>query len=109
MLRQDTGARCLLKGHNLVVTDLEFLSFTGTYMEKSTDFVSVLPSLAYDGTVYVCKIVRAVVLSRDGSSTTSGTTTSSTSGCGGGNGGGGSGGSGGGGLAGRSTGSDTTD
>lgn len=57
MLRQPS-VRCLLKGHNSVVSDIEFLSFQETALENSSH-VSILGSVADDGSVYVWKLIRS--------------------------------------------------
>lgn len=58
MLRH-TSARCLLKGHNSVVADIEFLSFMESRLDNpSADHVSILGSVADDGSVYVWKLIR---------------------------------------------------
>lgn len=58
MLRH-SPARCLLKGHNSVVADIEFLSFQESRFDnRSSDHISILGSVADDGSVYVWKLVR---------------------------------------------------
>lgn len=58
MIRQ-SPARCLLKGHNSVVSDIEFLSFHETKLESSPSYISILGSVADDGSVYVWKLIRS--------------------------------------------------
>lgn len=57
MLRQ-SPTRCLLKGHNSVVSDIEFLSFQETSLDNPS-YVSILGSVADDGSVYVWKLIRS--------------------------------------------------
>lgn len=59
MLRHST-ARCLLKGHNSVVADIEFLAFQESRLDNraAADHISILGSVADDGSVYVWKLVR---------------------------------------------------
>lgn len=54
------SARCLLKGHSSVVADIEFLSFMESRLDNETaDHISILGSVADDGSVYVWKLVRS--------------------------------------------------
>lgn len=57
MLRHSSG-RCLLKGHNAIVSDIEFLSFQETALKESNSFISILGSVADDGSVYIWKLIR---------------------------------------------------
>lgn len=54
------SARCLLKGHSSVVADIEFLSFMESRLDNETaDHISILGSVADDGSVYVWKLARS--------------------------------------------------
>ena len=57
ILRNST-VRSLLKGHDAAVADIEFLSLSENRLEPSGDNISILGSVAEDGSVYVWKIVR---------------------------------------------------
>lgn len=60
MLRHG-AARYLLKGHNSVVADIEFLSFLESRLDvPATGHVSILGSVADDGSVYVWKLIRNI-------------------------------------------------
>ncbi|CAN8068467.1 unnamed protein product [Agarophyton chilense] len=60
ILRNSAESRCLLKGHDSSVADLEFLAAqeTNVSVNLEGEFISILGSVADDGSVYVWKIIR---------------------------------------------------
>lgn len=60
ILRNSPDSRCLLKGHDSSVADLEFLAAqeTNVSVDLESEFISILGSVADDGSVYVWKIIR---------------------------------------------------
>ncbi|PXF47183.1 Varicose-related protein [Gracilariopsis chorda] len=60
ILRNSPDSRCLLKGHDSSVADLEFLAAqeTNVSVNLESEFISILGSVADDGSVYVWKIIR---------------------------------------------------
>ncbi|KAI0561974.1 WD40/YVTN repeat-like containing protein [Gracilaria domingensis] len=60
ILRNSPESRCLLKGHDSSVADLEFLAAqeTNVSVNLEGEFISILGSVADDGSVYVWKIIR---------------------------------------------------
>lgn len=57
-LLRNSGIRALLKGHDSAVADIEFLGHEKRLEETASDSISVLGSVAEDGSVYVWKLVR---------------------------------------------------